>query len=72
MTQIRYALEDKPERIVAKEMKSQIHQYIKGLPGGAKIREKINHTANLAELTALLKTAFLSTEGEESDESGSA
>jgi tRNA-dihydrouridine synthase B len=59
MTQIKYALEDKPERIVAKEMKSQIHQYIKGIPGGAKIRERINHTSNLAELTALLKEAFV-------------
>ncbi|MDD2229966.1 MAG: tRNA dihydrouridine synthase DusB [Candidatus Cloacimonetes bacterium] len=54
------ALRFKPERVVVKEMRSQICFYTKGLLGGAELRNRINHTESMEELKSLLTKALTS------------
>lgn len=53
-SQIDLALAYKPERVVTKELRSQLCHYTKGLPGGADLRQKINHAENTTVIKELL------------------
>lgn len=55
---IDFALEVKPERLVVREIRSQLCYYTKGIQGSAKLRDTINHTENIAELKKLLTDAY--------------
>lgn len=49
------SLRYKPERVVYKEMRSQICFYTKGLVGGAELRQKINRAESTAEIKELIQ-----------------
>lgn len=53
-SQIDLALSYKPERVVTKELRSQLCHYTKGFPGGADLRQKINHAENTTVIKELL------------------
>jgi tRNA-dihydrouridine synthase B len=55
---LEYFLEIKPERLVVREIRAHLCFYTKGLSGGAKLRDMINHTENLASLKKILTEAF--------------
>lgn len=52
---IALALKFKPERVVTKEMRSQLCHYTKGLVGGAELRQAINHAPNTDEIKRLIQ-----------------
>jgi tRNA-dihydrouridine synthase B len=49
------ALQYKAERIVVREMRSQLCHYIKALPGSKEVREKINHAQSAEEIRDQLR-----------------
>ncbi len=51
------SLRYKPERVVYKEMRSQICFYTKGLVGGAELRQKINRAESTAEIKELIQAS---------------
>jgi tRNA-dihydrouridine synthase B len=51
---IDFALRFKPERVVVKEMRSQICFYTKGLLGAAELRNRINHSESMDDLLSIL------------------
>lgn len=53
-----YALETKEEYVVAREMRSQLCHYIKAMPGSKELRDKINHSSSVKELTNYLEEFF--------------
>lgn len=53
-----YALASKPERVVVREMRSQMCFYTNGLLGKAEIRRQINHAESAAELRQILIHGF--------------
>jgi nifR3 family TIM-barrel protein len=53
-----YALENKREDIVVREMRSQLCHYIKGLPGSAELRNTINHCTSAEEIRGHLLAFF--------------
>ncbi|MFO7660358.1 MAG: tRNA dihydrouridine synthase DusB [Candidatus Cloacimonadaceae bacterium] len=55
---IDYALEVKPERLVVREIRSQLCFYTKGITGSARLRDAINHTESITDLKKLLTNAF--------------
>ncbi len=55
---IDHALEVKPERLVVKEVRSQLCFYTKGISGSAKLRDAINHTESITGIKKLLTDAF--------------
>lgn len=57
MTHIDLALKYKPERIVTKELRSQLCHYTKGIPGGAELRQQINHAENTALIRELVRNS---------------
>ncbi|MBW6514115.1 MAG: tRNA dihydrouridine synthase DusB [Candidatus Syntrophosphaera sp.] len=48
------ALKYKPERVVAKELRSDLCFYTKGLVGSAELRQAINHAENTAQIKELI------------------
>lgn len=58
LNHIELALQVKPERIVVKEIRAHLCFYTKGLSGGAKLRDAINHTESVNELKKILTEAF--------------
>ncbi|MBP7118342.1 MAG: tRNA dihydrouridine synthase DusB [Candidatus Cloacimonetes bacterium] len=57
---LKYALEDKREDVVVREMRSQLCHYSKGLPGGAELRNTINHCHSADEIRLHLLSFFSS------------
>ncbi len=55
---LKYALEDKREDVVVREMRSQLCHYTKGLPGGAELRNTINHCQSADEIREHLLNFF--------------
>ena len=55
---LKYALEDKREDVVVREMRSQLCHYSKGLPGGAELRNTINHCHSADEIREHLLNFF--------------
>lgn len=55
-----YALENKREDIVVREMRSQLCHYSKGIPGAAELRNKINHCQSADEIRQYLSEFFQS------------
>lgn len=53
------AMAVKPERIVVKEIRAHLCFYTKGLSGGAKLRDTINHTESVSELKKILTEAII-------------
>ncbi|MCB5267237.1 MAG: tRNA dihydrouridine synthase DusB [Candidatus Cloacimonetes bacterium] len=53
-----YALQNKREDVVVREMRSQLCHYSKGLPGGADLRNKINHCQSPEEIREHLHHFF--------------
>jgi len=53
-----HALASKPERVVVREMRSQMCFYTKGLLGKAEIRRQINHAESAEELKRILIQGF--------------
>lgn len=51
---LEYALKFKEERIVVKEMRSQLCHYIKAMPGSKDLRDRLNHTQSAEEIKNLL------------------
>ncbi len=51
------ALKFKPERVVVKELRSQLTFYSKGLVGGGELRQAINHAASTAEIRDLIASS---------------
>jgi tRNA-dihydrouridine synthase len=56
--QLEAFLSYRPERLVVKEIRSHLCYYTKNMKGAAKLRDAINHTANLAELKQILTQSF--------------
>ncbi len=55
---LEYALQYKREDTVVREMRSQLCHYTKGLPGGADLRNKINHCQSVPEIKGHLSKFF--------------
>jgi len=55
---LEYALNAKREDIVVREMRSQLCHYSKGQPGGAELRNKINHCESAQEIRQHLLDFF--------------
>ncbi len=55
---LKYSLEDKREDVVVREMRSQLCHYTKGLPGGAELRNTINHCQSADEIREHLLNFF--------------
>lgn len=53
-----YALQNKREDIVVREMRSQLCHYTKGLPGSAELRNTINHCSSSEEIRLHLTNFF--------------
>jgi tRNA-dihydrouridine synthase B len=53
-----YALQTKREDVVVREMRSQLCHYTKGLPGGAELRNTINHCQSASEIRQHLRDFF--------------
>lgn len=53
-----YALNSKREDVVVREMRSQLCHYTKGLPGGAELRNTINHCQSAIEIKQHLSNFF--------------
>ncbi|MFA5604127.1 MAG: tRNA dihydrouridine synthase DusB [Bacilli bacterium] len=49
-----YLLKIKPEKVVMLEMRSHVAWYLKGLPGGAEVKRKLNGITTVKELESLL------------------
>jgi tRNA-dihydrouridine synthase B len=54
MQHIDLALRFKPERVVTKEMRSQLCYYTKGLVGSAELRQTINHAESTGKIKQLI------------------
>jgi nifR3 family TIM-barrel protein len=51
------ALKYKPERVVAKELRSQLCFYTKGLAGSADLRQAINHSESTEQIRSLIESS---------------
>ncbi|MDD2518974.1 MAG: tRNA-dihydrouridine synthase, partial [Bacilli bacterium] len=51
---VNYLLKIKPEKVVMLEMRSHTAWYLKGLPGGAEVKRKLNGVTTVKELEILL------------------
>ncbi|MDD4718792.1 MAG: tRNA dihydrouridine synthase DusB [Bacilli bacterium] len=51
---VAYLLKQKPEKVVMLEMRSHVAWYLKGIPGSAEVKRKLNTVVTVAELYDLL------------------
>lgn len=63
---VNYLLKIKPEKVVMLEMRSHVAWYLKGLPGGAEVKRKLNGVTTVKELESLLN-AYLEESIDESE-----